>query len=72
MIRIYLSVPRKMTQITNNDVIEKNDVSLPKKMTRSTENDVVLNNEKINDFLCLEKWHESLIMPLLKKWRFFA
>ena len=41
-------------------------------MTRSTENDVVLNNEKINDFLCLEKWHESLIMPLLKKWRFFA
>ena len=33
-----------MTQITENDIMlknEKNDVPLPKKMTRITENDVI-------------------------------
>ena len=35
-----------MTWITENDVIEKNDIPLPKKMTGITENDNMLKNKK--------------------------
>ena len=44
-----IPLPKKMTRITEKDVMlnnEKNDVPLPKKMTQITENDVMLNKEK--------------------------
>ena len=42
-------LPKKMTQITENDVMlndKQNNVPLPKKITQITENDVTLKNKK--------------------------